>query len=1295
MLKKLLFILFGIFLTAGSLYAQRLALPFIRSFTPKDYRAGAQNWAVVQDKRGVLYVGNEEGLLEYDGLEWRKIEVGSTVRSLSVNEQGQVFVGAQSEFGLLTPDSLGEMRFTSLVPMLPPEERKLSDVWRCFSTEEGIYFFTRRKIFRWNKGEFKIWNTRYRSPLNKAGDKIYHIERNKGLMTFTGDSLSLVKGGEVLANKPWSVFSILPWGQNRDQLLLCTPTDGLFIFDPNTAEKLRPFESEANAFLSNNSLYQVIELTDGRLVMASLEKGLLFLNKDGSIHSTMNKESGIPGNRILCLLEDEQGGLWIGSEYGISRAEIHQPLEQWVSDFGYKGSVYDIIRHKKELYVATGAGLFYLENHSAVRIEGIDNKVWDLLSMDVREPNGSTTSKLMAATGTGIYEIDPSTKTADLIGGVTPSFKFHRSEVIKNRFYAALNNGLVSLIYRDGEWIYEGQVDNITDVPSSMNERSNGNLWLGTQFGVLNVKFEDPANLMVEDLLRYDTLAGLPERGKVEITKFKDEVFFTTSKGVYKFDDLKQEFFPDDRFGKYFSEVRVSGVFADSRDNAWLLYKSEEKSGSQLAQAIPNQKGLYTIDTITFKRLPDMEISRSAVYPDSSGLLWIGSEEGLFLYRPHRAVEHSDFHALVREVRAGGDSLVFKGAFFENRKFNDSLSLPGLLFYQPEAMVPTLDYSENSLSFSFSASCYDASANLYSYKLEGYSDEWSEWSTATHKEFTNLHEGRYTFTVRSKNVYGLVSQTASYTFKIDPPIYRSWTAYGVYAVLVLVLIRIASSFNSRRLERERQRLEELVKERTTEIESQKEEIVSKNTQLNKQKEEILNQANDLMELNSEVVLQSAEIRIQKEQVEKAFHDIRVISEIGQKITALLDLKELEKAVYEYVVDLVDATVFGIGVYDEEMQRIEYAGAIEQGKKTPPAYIYLSDEAFSVYCLTTKEEILINNLDDEYVHYFESPPESLNDKQSQSLIFIPLLRDEHAIGVLTVQNFRKGAYSDTDLALLRNLATYASVAVDNANSYEDIKSKNIKITDSIRYAQTIQKAILPTDEQVRQVFPDFFVINTAKDIVSGDFYWFSPFRDKVFIACVDCTGHGVPGAFMSVVGNNILNKIINEKHYDSPSEVLELMNIELRAALRQDEKANEDGMDMSLCKIEYNDAKEKVKITFAGAKSSLYYAYHGSQDIHEFKGDRRSIGGRQRNRKPFKDKEVLLNRNDVMYLATDGFADQNDLRKRKFGSKRFKEALGKNSDFPMSRQKELLLHELSNHKLNVEQRDDITVIGLRL
>lgn len=263
----------------------------------------------------------------------------------------------------------------------------------------------------------------------------------------------------------------------------------------------------------------------------------------------------------------------------------------------------------------------------------------------------------------------------------------------------------------------------------------------------------------------------------------------------------------------------------------------------------------------------------------------------------------------------------------------------------------------------------------------------------------------------------------------------------------------------------------------------------------------------------------------------------------------------------------------------------------------------------------------------------------------------------------------------------------------------IEKKHTEIIDSVNYAKRIQEAILPNVREITSHIPQSFIYFKPRDIVSGDFYWFSRKDDKSVIAAIDCTGHGVPGAFMSMIGNTLLNEIVNERGVTDPALILNNLNFEVNRSLKQTQQDSEsrDGMDGAICCLELpspNGEGQGVRLQYAGANRPLYLIRNGV--LEETKANKFSIGGLEYDAsKSYTTHSFNLQKNDTVYIFTDGFPDQFGTNGKKLMTKKFKEILLSIQDKTMQEQKEFLTDHIEKWKGDTEQTDDLLVIGIRV
>ncbi len=291
-------------------------------------------------------------------------------------------------------------------------------------------------------------------------------------------------------------------------------------------------------------------------------------------------------------------------------------------------------------------------------------------------------------------------------------------------------------------------------------------------------------------------------------------------------------------------------------------------------------------------------------------------------------------------------------------------------------------------------------------------------------------------------------------------------------------------------------------------------------------------------------------------------------------------------------------------------------------------------------------------------------------------------------VFVIVKFRERSFIKYQEKLKRDLALRTREVVEQKNKIEAI---NKDITDSINYAQRIQGSILPADEYLEELFPESFIFFRQRDIVSGDFYWCGEMSGKQVIVCADCTGHGVPGGFMSMISHILLREALTEESLDNPALILQQINSKIVEVLKQtdDYESNRDGLDIAIIVQD----KSNMKVKFAGAMRPLYIYRNGIRTI--IKGDRNSLGGLQ-NGKIFETKEADVQKGDKLYIFSDGYADQfGGPHKSKMKIKVFQEAMDQFSQIPMKDQEEAFTTFFYNWKQDMTQMDDVLLIGIQI
>ncbi|MCP5106741.1 MAG: response regulator [bacterium] len=811
--KAILFFLTFLFMglvfpASPNLYGQDNGFKYITNYSSKDYKRNIpQNWWVIQDDDGVIYVANNGTLLVFDGASWRYVDVPNQyVRSIAIDDADTIYVGGINEFGYLVPDEKGSLQYVSLSKKLKDEEKNFSEVWKTYTTKEGIYFQSKKILFRWDYKEITPWpttrNSRFHFSYVCNGD--FFIKQDTiGLMKMVNDKLELVPGGEIFKDK--KIYMMVPYDSHR--LLIGTKKNGFYIYDGTKTEQ---FSTEWDDYLKDKILYHGIRLASGDFALATQHGGLVIIDSQGHVKKLFTQTHGLADNDVKYVYEDSQKNLWLALNEGIAKIEYVSPLSFFDRKSNLSGQVLSVVKHRKKLYAGTSKGLLFHVPPKTLESTGKFQSVpkmlsgcWSLLSV---------ADSLLAATSGGVFQIETKNNLKRKAVIIPSSYFLLRSQRERNRIWVGTGVGLVSLYLdaENGQWKEEFKFKEITQKVVGIVEDKKGNLWLGTPTeGVINVDFPGAVITPNPKVKRYQTSEGLPE-GDANVFWAAGRTMFATKKGLYRFDESTQDFSPDDTLGKDFAgkpEGRsIFNIAEDNKNNIWFNSKSRN------FQAEPRDGAFRIgINSKALSRIPPDQVN--CIYPDPDGnIIWFASNDGLIRFDPTVEKNYThDFSTFIRRVWIKGEPASFKGS---------------------NHLFPVIPHSDRNLRFEFAAPFFEEeSRTRYRYLLEGYDDDWSPPTQETQKDYTNLDAGMYTFRVQATNIYQNKSRKASFKFKVLPPWYKTWWAFSIYAIGAFLLVVFIVRWRSGKIEREKNRLERIVKKRTKEIEE-------KNQQLEEQSEKL-------------------------------------------------------------------------------------------------------------------------------------------------------------------------------------------------------------------------------------------------------------------------------------------------------------------------------------------------------------------------------------------------------------------------------------------------------------------------
>ncbi len=738
-----------------------LGYPFIRNFAPRAYAADSQNWAILQDLRGIIYAGNNRGLLAYDGVRWRLIPTAkrTVVRSLGMDGAGRVYVGAVGEIGYLAPNAQGENEYVSLNGRIPAEARLFSDVWTTRATRQGILFQSREFLFLLQGDQVRVVKASTTFHLAfVVGHRVFVRQRDVGLQELKGEALSLVPGGEHFARE--SVFAMLPLEKPDGGILLGTRRIGLWRLD---GEGVTRFHTSAEAYLQSHVLYGGGQLADGTLALATIKGGVVLLDGGGQVQGILDRRSGLQSDNVKALCPDRESGLWLALDNGISRVEWPSPLSVFDERCGLTGTVWAIERFQNRLYVGTGQGAFVLgpsqDQDPRPRFEALEGVSTQSIAFLPLE------DRLLIASSQGVFEVrNGHTRLVRPSSNSTMSLHAYRGD--PTRLFVGLQGELILLEHPRGSniWREIGSIPGVDDDIYSITEDGQGRLWLGTgSMGALRITFAEgwmgKPGVPSARIERFSAAEGLSDPMQLYLFWWNGTILAATQGGMLAFNETTRRFGPEPRFAALFpgGPRSLKAVRLVDSGQVWMDTLDEARGLHETGVVVPGPGGALRWEAAPYRRFAEAAIE--AIQVDASGVVWAGGPSGVMRYDPAlaRASDRTNT-VLIRRVSREG-TLVFGG------------DGP---FPKDAGQGPVLPFMHGALRFEFASVSFDLeSGSQYQVRLDGHDRDWSPWMSEAQKEYTDLPGGRYCFRVRVRDIYGQVSSEQVYFFRVLPPWYRS------------------------------------------------------------------------------------------------------------------------------------------------------------------------------------------------------------------------------------------------------------------------------------------------------------------------------------------------------------------------------------------------------------------------------------------------------------------------------------------------------------------------------------------
>ncbi len=1028
--------------------------------------------ALCQTRDGYLWIGTREGLARFDGVNFTVFDKSNTpairnnfITALLEDREGGLWIGTNG--GGVSRLFQGQMS--------------------VYTTEQGLSNDFVRSLMQDHEGKLWIGTQGGVNCLHQGKIRIYSTKQ--GLSNNIVLSLLETRGHSSEQRAEGSVIWIgTDNGLNR-----------LY------QEKINVYTTKEG--LSNNIALSLLEDREGALWIGTWGGGVnRFFNGRFNVYDT---KQGLSNNFVWSLLEDRSGAVWMGTEGG----GINRLYQGQIHSYGTKqglsnGFVYSLLEDREgALWIGTsGGGVSRLYNGQISVYgtkQGLSNDIIFSLLEDPNHNNTKGSALWMGTRGGGVNclyngRVSVYTTKQGLSNNVVWALLSDRSGAL----WVGTQNGL-NRLYNGRVKVYNTEQGLSHSVIRSLLETRNGDkqggdvLWVGTGGGLDRIEHGKVS-------ASYTTQQGLSDNSVVALLEDRQGALWVgTGEGLNRLEHGKIQVFSTKQG---LSHDLVSSLLEDSDGILWIGTEggglNRLKNGK--LSAITTAAGLFS-DVVY------------CILEDDVGYFWMSCNKGIF--RARKADVNAFLDGNLQQItctvlggagsihcNGGGQPAGWKGsdgrlyfptmtgvAAINPKNISSNILPPPVIIEEIKADNTMLNLNAaaelpatiKKIEFHYTATSLTASEKVrFKYLLEGYDKDWVEAAARRTAYYTALPRGHtYRFRVIACNDGGIWNETgATAIFSLAPYFWETWWFYGLCTVFVL-----GSGYGTYRwrvhyIHERAEVLERVVEERTHDLHHASHEIQRQMKFQAEQAQEIevsnkrLHEANEEIQQQLEIQAEQArEIELANAELQQAYENLTILSRIGQHITATLDLEKILTTVYSAVNELMDASVFGIGICNDEEQTIEYNLAIQNGKRFLPYKRDIRDKnQLPVWCMENKRTVFINDLANEFKNYISDTStvnlvgilDDDNDAELPiSLLYQPLVVEGRVLGVITVQSFRKNAYMNHHLEILGTLATYTAVALDNARLYEERTHRAAELHESNERLNTTNALFSDANAQI--------------------------------------------------------------------------------------------------------------------------------------------------------------------------------------------------------------------------------------
>jgi len=772
--------------------------PPIQNFPPELYNAGSQNWKISQDAQHRVYVANNFGLLEFNGSDWNLHPTpnNSIMRSVFVNSTA-VYTGSYMDFGYWLRQKNGILSYRSIAENLDFSMIEDEQVWNIVPHKQFIIFQTLDRLIIYDQVSQGISTFNPVSGILKVfieGDNIYYQDNNLSIYSIVNEKGILFLSADQLRKNQVIGLSNSPNGT-----LIVTRENGLLL----KQNVVKPYNPSLSKILAEDVLYSYTKTKNGQLVLGSISNGAYILSETGALIQHISTDDGLANNTVLAASVDNQNGLWLGLDNGLSYVPLSSPINFYSSDKDLIGTVYATQVYDNMIYVGTNQGLYYKPINANVPLKpimGLDGQVWSLEKLN---------NTLVCGHDKGAFEIMGSIAKPLYTGGGVWLFR----ELNNNQLIAGTYNGIHLFEKGDNSLRHLTHIQDFSMSSRYLEVLNPNEILVSHEYkGVFKLLLDDKK----KKFLSVAQIPNVPTSLYSSMISFQGDIYYFSKYGFYEYDVNQNLFVKNDNISTLFQQSNFTSakMVIDREKYLWFFERNNlirAEKGALSSEFIINK---YSLSYDIRKTNTGFENIRHL----SQNEYLIGTSNGFFVFDTSKIQSYAP-SIMLNKLEA----------------YNKSNTRQQL---QVDTKVKlSSDYNSISARY-FIANNNIADKPLFQYKLDGYSENWSEWTTDATATFGNLRFGTYTLNARAVVGDVMSAQTHKTTFKIYRPWYFSTPALVVYALLMFGFFRL---FNLRYVKYYRREQEKLIEENQRKL----------NLMALKQNEEIMRIKNEQLEDNIE------------------------------------------------------------------------------------------------------------------------------------------------------------------------------------------------------------------------------------------------------------------------------------------------------------------------------------------------------------------------------------------------------------------------------------------------------------